>query len=61
MIKFFGEMSSVTFCGALNRYGSHRLMYLNAWPIVGGTVRRCSLAGVGVAFLEEVCHCGDGL
>ena len=25
-----------------------------------GTIRRCGLDGVGVAFLEEVCHCGDG-
>ena len=23
-----------------------------------GTVRRCGLIGVGVAMLEEVCHCG---
>jgi len=26
-----------------------------------GTTRRCGLVGVGVALLEEVCHCGDGL
>jgi hypothetical protein len=26
-----------------------------------GTIRRCCLVGVGVALLEEVCHCGHGL
>ena len=26
-----------------------------------GTIRRCGLVGVGVALLEEVCHCGGGL
>jgi hypothetical protein len=48
-------------CGGLNGYGPHRLMCLNAWPIENGTIRRCGLFGVGVALLEEVCHCGDGL
>ena len=44
-------------CGGLNRYGPHRLMYLNAWP----TISRCGLVGVGVILLEEVCHCAGGL
>ena len=26
-----------------------------------GTTRRCGLVGVGVASLEEGCHCRDGL
>jgi hypothetical protein len=26
-----------------------------------GTIRRCDIVGVGVALLEEVCHCRDGL
>jgi hypothetical protein len=26
-----------------------------------GTIRRCGLVRVGVALLEEVCHCGGGL
>ena len=26
-----------------------------------GTIRRCILVGVGVALLEEACHCGGGL
>jgi hypothetical protein len=30
-----------------------------AWPMASGTVRRCGLSGVSVAF-EEVCHCGGG-
>jgi hypothetical protein len=33
-------------CGGLNMLG-----------LGSGTIRRCGLLGVGVAFLEEVCHC----
>jgi hypothetical protein len=36
-------------------------MYLNAWPIGSGTILKCDLVGVGVALLEEVCHCGGRL
>ena len=25
-----------------------------------GTIKRCGLVGVGVALLEEVCHCESG-
>ena len=25
-----------------------------------GTIRMCGLVGVGVTWLEEVCHCGGG-
>jgi hypothetical protein len=35
-------------------------MCLNAWPIGRGTIRRCDLVGVGVALLEELCHCCVG-
>ena len=45
----------------LNKNGAHRLMCFNVWPIGGGTIRRYGLVGVGVALLEEVCHCGGGL
>ena len=31
-------------------------MYLNAWPMGSGIIRRHSIVGVGVALLEEVCH-----
>ena len=48
-------------CGGLNRFGSHRFMCLNAWPIGSGTIRRCGLVGVGVALMEKVCHCGFAL
>jgi len=27
-------------CGGLKRFGPHRLMCLNAWPIGSGTIRR---------------------
>ena len=37
-------------CGGLNM--------IDPWS---GTIRRCSLDGVGVALLEEVCHCGGRL
>ena len=34
---------------------------LNMHSPGNGTTRRCGLNGVGVALLEEVCHCGGGL
>jgi hypothetical protein len=45
-------------CGSLNREESHRLIDLNVWSPVNGTIRKCGLVGVVVALLEEVCHCG---
>jgi len=39
----------------------HRLVCLNAWSIGSGTMRMGDLIGVGVALLEEGCHCGGGL
>ena len=36
-------------------------MCLNAWPIGSDTIRWCGLLRIGVAFLQKVCHCGDGL
>ena len=41
----------LTACGGLNVTGSHR-----EWHY-----RECGFVGVGVALLEEVCHCGGGL
>jgi hypothetical protein len=35
-------------------------MSLNAWPVGGGTVRRCDLVGVGMTLLEYVTVCGLG-
>ena len=34
---------------------------LNILDPGNGTIRRCALVRVGVALLEEVCHCGGGL
>lgn len=48
-------------CCDLNRYDPHRHMCLNAWPMGTGTIRCCSLVGVDVFLLEEVCHCTSGL
>jgi hypothetical protein len=48
-------------CGDLNRNGPQTLMCLNACHIGHGTIRSCGLMGVGVALLEEVCHCGGRL
>jgi len=47
-------------CRGLNRFGSHRLMCLNAWPSGNGTIRRHGLVGVGVALLEWVWPCWSG-
>ena len=35
-------------------------MHVNACTICSGTIKRCGLVGVGVALLEEVCHCEGG-
>jgi hypothetical protein len=43
------SLSNKAHCGGLNRYGPDRLMCLNAWPIVSGTVRRCGLFGGSVS------------
>ena len=45
-------------CDGLNRKGPQRLLCLNAWPIGSDTVSQYKLVVVGVALLEEVCHCG---
>ena len=44
------------YCGDLSENGPHRLVRLNAWSLVGGTVWK----GLGgVALLEDLCHrCG---
>ena len=34
---------------------------LNMFAPGSGTIRRYGFVGVGVALLEEVCHCGVGL
>ena len=39
--------------GSLNVIGPYNL-------IGSGAIRRCGFVGVGVALLEEVCHCGAG-
>ena len=68
----FGSWVKCILLYAMTRYGPQRLICLNK-PIGGvecgslnmlgpgsGTIRRCHLLGVGVAFLEEVCHCWGG-
>jgi hypothetical protein len=42
--------SSLRVCGGLNMLDPG-----------SGTIRRCGLFGIGVALLEDVCHCGGGL
>lgn len=49
-----GAPSQVTSCGGLARNGSHR-------PTGSAATRTYGLVGVGVAFLEQVCHWGQGL
>jgi hypothetical protein len=34
--------------GGLNRFDSHRLKCLNAWPMRSGIIRRCGLVGGSV-------------
>jgi hypothetical protein len=68
-MQFASMMVSVVFVceglltnsnSGLNRFGPHRLLYLNAW-LTGSDIIRCVLVGMGVAFLGEVRHCGYGL
>ena len=32
-----------------------------AWPMGSGTIRKCSIVGVGLGLLEEVSHCRSEL
>lgn len=41
---------NLVYCSGLSVTGPHKL-------IGNDPVRRCGFGGVGVAFLEEVCHC----
>ena len=51
--RFYIESrKEIIVCAGLNRYGSHRLLCLNAWPVGRDTTRRCGLVGVGVPLLE---------
>ena len=40
-------------CGGLNRYGPHRLIGLNAWPMESGTIR-CGLVRESVSLWRQV-------
>jgi hypothetical protein len=44
----------------VDKNSPYRLIDLNAWLPESGTIRRCGLVGVGVAFLEEIRHWGVG-
>jgi hypothetical protein len=39
------------------------LVVISIWVAqrVSDTIRKCGLVGIGVALLEKVCYCGDGL
>ena len=45
-----GTDTPVICCGGMNMIGPG-----------SGTIMSCGLVGVGVALLEEMCHCGVGL
>ena len=46
-----GGIAGIRECGGLSENGPHRLMYLNTWSSIGGTVWE---GLVGVALLEEM-------
>ena len=51
--RFYIESpKEIIVCAGVNRYGPHRLLGLNAWPVGRDTTRRCGLVGVSVALLE---------
>ena len=43
-------------CGGLNRYGPHRLLCLNAWPMVVGDTRKSSLVRGSVSLFLQSAH-----
>ena len=45
-------------CGGLNENAPHRLICLNTWSLIGGTI--CERLG-GVSLLEQVCHWEEAL
>lgn len=45
------------FVWGLSRNGCYNPMCLDVCPIGSGTIRNCSLVGVAVAMLKEVCDC----
>jgi hypothetical protein len=47
-------------CHLLWGYSQHNGLNRPHRPTGSGTIRRYSLVGVGVAFLEEMCHCRWG-
>jgi hypothetical protein len=49
-LVYFLFIVSFYLCDGLNKFSSG-----------SGTIKNCGLVGVGVALLEEVCHCGHGL
>ena len=48
-------------CSGLNRFGSHKLICLNVCPMENDTIRRYVLVRIGVALLEEIYYCGNGV
>jgi hypothetical protein len=52
-----GETNRICTSSGLSRFGLYILMCLNARPTGSDSIRSCILGGIGVAFLEEVCHC----
>jgi len=48
----------VSGCDGLNRNIPYRFMSLNVWSKGSAVIKRYGLVGVGVAFPEELCHCG---
>lgn len=41
-------------CGGLNKNGPYRLLELNTWSLVSGSIRMCGLIKVSVTLLKEV-------
>lgn len=47
-IIYRGESWAVSYCGDLNRFGSHNRMCLNVWPRGRDTISRCGFVGGSV-------------
>ena len=53
VVKVHTCLSKNNGCSGLSGNKPQRLLYLNIWSIVSGTIRRCGFAGVSVTFWRK--------
>lgn len=58
-LNLLRNLSKIEYCGVLNRFRPHRIMY--TWSMGSGTIKKCRLVEVGMVLLEEVFYFGGRL